>query len=112
VLAINRAAKPQAANDVLPNTWLGGAEELAKASAAGDSFHATIKLPADFAANPIVHVYSLGESETLGTRSVDPGTFTVHEVKVKSKSLNASEEHQFEYTFAPHSAVLFELESH
>jgi hypothetical protein len=112
LLVINRAAKPESEKDVRPNTWSWGdsAEALAKESEKGDTFAATISLPAEFHVSGDVQALSLGESNKLSDRSVDPGTLNVHEVKVKATLLkDAIHGQQLRYTFPPHSATVLEL---
>ena len=109
LLVVNRAAKPEYPNDVSPNKWgWGAATELAKASEKGDRFHATIVLPKNFLPAPRTKIHALGESERLADYSADPHTYNVHEIKVKS-AVAAVTGPKFQYTFAPHSVVLFEF---
>ncbi|MFA5865763.1 MAG: hypothetical protein WC975_13905 [Phycisphaerae bacterium] len=111
LLVINKAAKPEKASDVLPNTWgwETSAKALAAASQSGDQIHTVISLPAGFPPQSTVKIYMLGETERLADFSVENGTFDrVHEIKVKSK-IHPVQGNKVHYTFAPHSAVLFEF---
>jgi hypothetical protein len=57
-----------------------------------------------------VQVFSLGESNKLSDRSVDPGTLNVHEVRVKVTTLKDTiHGQQLRYTFPPHSATVLEF---
>jgi hypothetical protein len=112
LLVINRAARPESEKDVRPNTWSwsDSAEALAKESEKGDTFAATITLPPDVQVKGDVRVFSLGESNKLSDRSVDPGTLNVHEVKVKATTVkNAIQGRQLRCIVTPHSATLFEM---
>jgi len=110
LLVINKAARPLRPEDVLPNKWgwKGAAIQLSKDSEKGDRFRVTITLPGEFKTGPYVNVYTLGESELLSDYSADPGTYDVHEIKMKSARIAFSG--KLKYTFAPHSAVLFEFD--